>query len=130
MTRLTPKRSHSSELSLCGQLSRARLRQARRGRRTFEEYFTPVRKYVDWWLNHSPSGTIGLLSAAHKYPFPGNWKWQAENGHDGYHGNYVHESWQRLLERAGEGAVVAAPPHEGGLPRAPTSQAIVYDGFH
>jgi benzoate/toluate 1,2-dioxygenase alpha subunit len=72
---------------------------------TFEEYFAPVRKYVDWWLNRSPAGTISVLPAAHKYPYPGNWKWQAENGHDGYHGNYVHESWQRLLERAGEGTV-------------------------
>jgi benzoate/toluate 1,2-dioxygenase alpha subunit len=72
---------------------------------TFEEYLAPVRKYVDWWINRSPLGTISVLPAAHKYPYPGNWKWQAENGHDGYHGNYVHESWQRLLERAGEGTV-------------------------
>jgi benzoate/toluate 1,2-dioxygenase alpha subunit len=72
---------------------------------SFDDYFGPVRKYVDWWLNRSPAGTITVLSTAHKYPYPGNWKWQAENGHDGYHGNYVHESWQRLLERAGEAPV-------------------------
>jgi benzoate/toluate 1,2-dioxygenase subunit alpha len=72
---------------------------------SFDEYFAPVKKYVDWWLNRSPAGTISLLPTAHKYPYPGNWKWQAENGHDGYHGNYVHESWQRLLERAGEAPV-------------------------
>jgi benzoate/toluate 1,2-dioxygenase alpha subunit len=72
---------------------------------SFDEYLAPVKKYVDWWLNRSPAGTITLLPTAHKYPYPGNWKWQAENGHDGYHGNYVHESWQRLLERAGEAPV-------------------------
>lgn len=27
---------------------------------------------------------------------------QAENGHDGYHGSYGHEFWQRILERASE----------------------------
>jgi benzoate/toluate 1,2-dioxygenase alpha subunit len=72
---------------------------------SFNEYFAPVQKYVDWWLNRSPAGTITVLPTAHKYPYPGNWKWQAENGHDGYHGNYVHESWQRLLARAGEAPV-------------------------
>ncbi|HZB31160.1 MAG TPA: Rieske 2Fe-2S domain-containing protein [Streptosporangiaceae bacterium] len=72
---------------------------------SFGDYFAPVQKYVDWWLNRSPAGTITVLPTAHKYPYPGNWKWQAENGHDGYHGNYVHESWQRLLERAGEAPV-------------------------
>lgn len=46
-----------------------------------------------------------MLATAHKYPYSGNWKWQAENGHHGYHGNYVHESWQRLLKRAGEAPV-------------------------
>jgi benzoate/toluate 1,2-dioxygenase alpha subunit len=69
------------------------------------EYLAPIRKYVDWWFDRAPTGTITVLPKPHKYPYPGNWKWQAENGHDGYHGNYVHESWQRLLERAGEGAV-------------------------
>lgn len=72
---------------------------------SFEEYFAPVRKYVDDWFDRAPDGTISLLRNPHKYPYPGNWKWQAENGHDGYHGNYVHESWQRLLERAGEAPV-------------------------
>jgi benzoate/toluate 1,2-dioxygenase alpha subunit len=72
---------------------------------SFEEWFAPVRRYVDHWLDRSPLGTITLLPKPHRYPYPGNWKWQAENGHDGYHGNYVHESWQRVLERAGEDSV-------------------------
>jgi benzoate/toluate 1,2-dioxygenase alpha subunit len=72
---------------------------------SLEEYLAPVRRYVDWWFNRSPSGGITVLPTVHKYPYPGNWKWQAENGHDGYHGNYVHESWQRLLDRAGEAPV-------------------------
>jgi benzoate/toluate 1,2-dioxygenase alpha subunit len=72
---------------------------------SLDDHLAPIRKYVDWWFDRSPSGTITVLPKPHKYPYPGNWKWQAENGHDGYHGNYVHESWQRLLERAGEAPV-------------------------
>jgi benzoate/toluate 1,2-dioxygenase alpha subunit len=72
---------------------------------SLEAHLAPIRKYVDWWFDRAPAGTITVLPKPHKYPYPGNWKWQAENGYDGYHGNYVHESWQRLLERAGEGAV-------------------------
>jgi phenylpropionate dioxygenase-like ring-hydroxylating dioxygenase large terminal subunit len=72
---------------------------------SLDEHLAPIRKYIDWWFDRSPTGTISVLPKPHKYPYPGNWKWQAENGHDGYHGNYVHESWQRLLERAGEAPV-------------------------
>jgi len=69
------------------------------------EHLAPVRKYIDAWMDRSPVGAITVLPTAHKYPYAGNWKWQAENGHDGYHGNYVHESWQRVLERANEAPV-------------------------
>jgi phenylpropionate dioxygenase-like ring-hydroxylating dioxygenase large terminal subunit len=72
---------------------------------TLEDHLAPVKKYVDAWFDRSPRGSITVIPTAHKYPYPGNWKWQAENGHDGYHGNYVHESWQRVLERAGEAPV-------------------------
>ena len=47
----------------------------------------------------------------HRYDYPGNWKLQLDNGVDGYHGNYAHESFMKLLERAGEATlqrVVAA----------------------
>lgn len=72
---------------------------------TLTEHLHPVRRYVDAWFDRSPAGSITVLPTAHRYPYPGNWKWQAENGHDGYHGNYVHESWQRVLDRAGEAPV-------------------------
>jgi benzoate/toluate 1,2-dioxygenase alpha subunit len=72
---------------------------------SLDEHLAPVKKYIDAWFDRSPSGSLTVLPTAHRYPYPGNWKWQAENGHDGYHGNYVHESWQRVLERAGEAPV-------------------------
>jgi len=72
---------------------------------TLEEHLGPVRAYIDLWLGRSPVGSISVLPTAHQFDYPGNWKWQAENGTDSYHGNYVHESWQRVLQRAGEAQV-------------------------
>jgi len=78
---------------------------------TFDEYLAPARKYVDAWLG-----------PPHRYEYPGNWKLQAENGYDGYHGNYVHLSWQRVLQLSKESTVEEVQKYrqEGaarGLPR-------------
>jgi benzoate/toluate 1,2-dioxygenase subunit alpha len=72
---------------------------------SLEEHLASVRPYIDLWINRSPVSEIEVVPPGHKYPYPGNWKWQAENGADGYHGNYVHASWQKLLQRAGEAPV-------------------------
>lgn len=72
---------------------------------SLDEHLAPVKRYIDLWANRSPEGTITVVSPAHKYSYAGNWKWQAENGADGYHGNYVHQSWQKVLERAQEAPV-------------------------
>lgn len=61
-----------------------------------------VVKYIDAWSNRSPVGHISLPIGCHKFEYPGNWKTQVENGVDGYHGTYVHESFTRILERSGE----------------------------
>lgn len=70
-----------------------------------EEHLGRLRPHIDMWLSRSPLGSISVLPTAHQFDYPGNWKWQAENGTDSYHGNYVHESWQRVLQRAGEAQV-------------------------
>jgi phenylpropionate dioxygenase-like ring-hydroxylating dioxygenase large terminal subunit len=86
---------------------------------SLHEYLRSVQPYIDSWLNRSPCGEIEIAAPSHKYYYPGNWKWQAENGVDGYHGNYVHASWQKLLERAGEAPVRDIRNfREGGCTRA------------
>lgn len=69
---------------------------------SFEERIEPIRPYLDAWLDRSPSGAIRVSPLPEPYGYPANWKFQAENGVDGYHGNYVHESYAKLLEHAGE----------------------------
>jgi benzoate/toluate 1,2-dioxygenase alpha subunit len=81
-----------------------------------------VRKYIDLWMERSPRGRIKVTRAAHRLTYPGNWKFQMENGVDGYHGNYVHSSFIRIADRAGErkAAVFTAVRDTGstiGLPR-------------
>ncbi len=69
------------------------------------EHIAPVRKYIDYWLGRSPVESIEIMLPPHRYEYPGNWKLQAENGYDGYHGNYVHLSWQRVLQLSRESSV-------------------------
>jgi benzoate/toluate 1,2-dioxygenase alpha subunit len=55
------------------------------------EHLGPVLPYIDHWAD----GSIGaeyVAQAPHKFAYPGNWKFQAENSLDGYHGRFVHES--------------------------------------
>ncbi|HEY3246852.1 MAG TPA: Rieske 2Fe-2S domain-containing protein [bacterium] len=72
---------------------------------SLDEHLAPVRKYIDWWFGRSPAGDIEVVLPPHRYEYPGNWKLQAENGYDGYHGNYVHLSWQRVLQLSKESTV-------------------------
>ncbi len=72
---------------------------------SLEERLCHVRKYIDLWCDRSPLGRITLPQGMHRYNYPGNWKLQLDNGVDGYHGNYAHESFLKLVERAGEGTV-------------------------
>lgn len=72
---------------------------------SLDDHLASAKPYIDRWINRSPIGEIQVIPTAHRYPYPGNWKWQAENGADGYHGNYVHASWQKVLQRANEAKV-------------------------
>lgn len=70
-----------------------------------EQRLAQIKDYLDLWIDRAPNGTITVTSRPERYDYPANWKFQAENGVDGYHGNFVHESYAQILERAG-GATV------------------------
>jgi phenylpropionate dioxygenase-like ring-hydroxylating dioxygenase large terminal subunit len=69
---------------------------------SLEQRLESVRKYIDLWTERSPIGQVLVTRAAHRVRYAGNWKFQMENGVDGYHGNYVHSSFIRIADRAGE----------------------------
>lgn len=56
-----------------------------------EEHLGDVRKYIDLWADLSPEPEF-RVALPHLYGYQGNWKFQAENGHDGWHARFVHES--------------------------------------
>ncbi|HLQ24404.1 MAG TPA: aromatic ring-hydroxylating dioxygenase subunit alpha [Acidiferrobacterales bacterium] len=72
---------------------------------TLAQRLAQVAQYIDLWVERSPIGKITLPRGAHRYFYPANWKFQMENGNDGYHGNYVHESFMKVVSRAGQKTV-------------------------
>ena len=69
---------------------------------SLEQRLGDARRYIDLWVERSPVGEIRVTRAAHRLMYAGNWKFQMDNGVDGYHGNYVHSSFIRIADRAGE----------------------------
>lgn len=57
------------------------------------EYLGPAANYLDLFVDLSPDGEIIARSGTHRYGYDGNWKFQMENGVDGYHPNFTHESF-------------------------------------
>ncbi len=49
--------------------------------------------YIDLFMDLSPEGEVEARCGTHKYGYDGNWKFQMENGVDGYHPNFVHQSF-------------------------------------
>ncbi len=68
---------------------------------SIEEHLGDVRKYVDLWADLSPEPECHV-ARPHHYAYDANWKFQAENGIDGWHARYTHESaFQTLAELGG-----------------------------
>jgi benzoate/toluate 1,2-dioxygenase alpha subunit len=70
---------------------------------SIEDYLGDVRRYVDLWADLSPEPEFTVANP-HHYFYHGNWKFQAENGFDGWHARYTHESaFQVMAEFAAKG---------------------------
>ena len=63
------------------------------------EHLGGAKRYLDLVLNRSPTGKIRLKRGTHRTVYQGNWKFQAENSTDGYHGNFVHQSFWQILTK-------------------------------
>src|SRR5215471_15050986 len=57
------------------------------------EHLARAKYYIDLFMDLSPEGEIDARCGIHKYGYDGNWKFQMENGVDGYHPNFVHQSF-------------------------------------
>jgi phenylpropionate dioxygenase-like ring-hydroxylating dioxygenase large terminal subunit len=52
-----------------------------------------VKEQLDLFIDLSPEGELDVTAGVHKYGYRANWKFQVENSMDGYHGNFVHQSF-------------------------------------
>ena len=80
------------------------------GGESLDQRLEAVRPYIDLWIERSPTARIRVTRAAHRITYAGNWKFQMENGVDGYHGNYVHSSFIRIADRPASGKALSSPP--------------------
>jgi benzoate/toluate 1,2-dioxygenase subunit alpha len=57
------------------------------------DHLARAKYYIDLFMDLSPDGEVDARCGIHKYGYDGNWKFQMENGVDGYHPNFVHQSF-------------------------------------
>lgn len=60
------------------------------------DYLAQAKPYVDAYIDLSLEGDISLTAGSNKHEYPGNWKLQMENGVDGYHAMFLHDSFFKL----------------------------------
>jgi phenylpropionate dioxygenase-like ring-hydroxylating dioxygenase large terminal subunit len=58
-----------------------------------------VKEQLDLFIDLSPVGELDVTAGCHKYGYRANWKFQIENSMDGYHGNFVHQSYFENIRR-------------------------------
>ncbi len=62
----------------------------------------PVKEQIDLFTDLSPEGELDVTAGVHKYGYRANWKFQVENGMDGYHPNFVHQTFfARVRKKTG-----------------------------
>ena len=52
-----------------------------------------VKEQIDLCVDLSPVGELDVTAGVHKYGYRANWKFQIENSMDGYHPNFVHQTF-------------------------------------
>jgi benzoate/toluate 1,2-dioxygenase alpha subunit len=68
---------------------------------SLSDYLGEAKLWIDRQFDRSPVGEIELRYEPHVTEYQGNWKFQAENTVDGYHGDVVHESFWMIQEKFG-----------------------------
>jgi len=66
----------------------------------FDDYLgQPVKDQLDLFIDLSPEGELDVTAGVHKYGYRANWKFQIENSMDGYHPNFVHQTFFANIQR-------------------------------
>src|SRR6266850_6514231 len=85
---------------------------------TLDEHLgQPVKEQLDLFIDLSPEGELDVTAGVHKYGYQGNWKFQIENGMDGYHPNFVHQTFFTALQKRTGTKLDLFTSHSTGLTR-------------
>jgi phenylpropionate dioxygenase-like ring-hydroxylating dioxygenase large terminal subunit len=67
---------------------------------TLDEHLgAPAKEQIDLFVDLSPAGELDVTTGVHKYGYRANWKFQIENSMDGYHPNFVHQTFFDNIKR-------------------------------
>jgi phenylpropionate dioxygenase-like ring-hydroxylating dioxygenase large terminal subunit len=69
---------------------------------SLEDHLGQARDAIDVVIDSAPGAAIAIKSGSLKFKYSGNWKLVLENTVDGYHGNYVHSSFQEVTSRSAD----------------------------
>jgi len=85
---------------------------------TLDEHLgQPAKEQLDLFVDLSPEGELDVTAGVHKYGYQGNWKFQIENGMDGYHPNFVHQTFFTALQKRTGMKLDLFTSHSTGLTR-------------
>ncbi len=66
---------------------------------SLEQHLGRATEQLDLFVELSPEGELEVRSGVNKYSYPANWKLQIENAIDGYHPNFVHQSYLDVVQK-------------------------------
>lgn len=66
---------------------------------TIEQHLGAALPYLDRFVDQCPGFDLAVATDAHELHYNGNWKLQMENGVDGYHANFTHQSFFAFLQQ-------------------------------
>ncbi len=74
---------------------------------SLDEHLGLAKGFIDAVVDVSPVGEIALTAGCQRYGYDGTWKLQMENGVDGYHPNFVHQSFATAMKKLFAGRFTA-----------------------
>ncbi len=66
---------------------------------TLDQHLGLAKRFIDEVVDVSPQGRIALNTRRQRYGYDGSWKLQMENAVDGYHPNFVHQSFGTAMRK-------------------------------
>ncbi len=70
---------------------------------SLEDHLAGAKEFIDLFIDSGRGKPLAASHGTQQLTYPGNWKFQLENGVDGYHPNFAHRSFFRVVgARTGE----------------------------